>query len=301
MADEYEELIADPSAFMMNKYLGRICKKLAPLSKIPNLFNSQEIGFFTVSLAAFGDPELQDALNTLIQAGDEAAKWNKARNTCVTLAAASGYPMLDAGYCKAPFDVIGDTLRGTTGIVKDMYRQPGKLIRAMEQLTPVMISLGVANARWGGSPLISVPLHKGADGYMSEEQFKKFYWPSLRAVLLGLIQEGLIPRLFAEGGYNSRLDIIKDLPPGKTIWFFDRTDMVKAKQALGQTACIMGNVPASMLVTGEAEAVRIYCQNLIETVGKDGGFILSSGSIIDEAKPENLKMMLETAKIYGKY
>ena len=33
-----------------------------------------------------------------------------------------------------PFDAIGDTLRGTRGIVMDMYRQPEKLLQAMEAI-----------------------------------------------------------------------------------------------------------------------------------------------------------------------
>ncbi len=300
-SNEYDDLIQDPSAFIIGRYLGRICKKLEPLKNIPNLFNSQEIVPFVANLTAFGDPELQDAFKALIQAGDEAARWNKARSACILTSTVAGFPMLDGGYCKAPFDVIGDTLRGTTGVIKDMYRQPDKLIQSMDRLTPILINLGVASVRWGGSPVISIPLHKGADGFMSDDQFKKFYWPSLRAVLLGLIEEGLIPRLFAEGGFNSRLETISDLPPGKSIWFFDKTDMMKAKQVLGKRACIMGNVPASLLVTGSSEDVKKYCLNLIDTVGKDGGFILSSGSVVDDAKPENLRIMLETARISGRY
>ena len=36
-ADEYDELINDPSAFLLKKYLGRICGKLEPLRKLPSL------------------------------------------------------------------------------------------------------------------------------------------------------------------------------------------------------------------------------------------------------------------------
>ena len=34
-----------------------------------------------------------------------------------------------------------------------------------------------------------------------------------------------------------------DLPKGKTIWLFDQTDMARAKETIGQVACIQGNVP----------------------------------------------------------
>ncbi len=299
--DEYDDLIRDPSAFMLTKYLGRICKRLEPLQKIPSLFNTQEIVPLAASLPAFGDPALQDALKALMEAGNEAVKWNEARSACIRRSTAAGYPMLDGGYSKAPFDLIGDTLRGTIGIMKDMYRQPEKLVQAMERLTPLMINLGVAGVRWGGSPLISIPLHKGADVFMSDEQYRKFYWPSLKAVLLGLINEGLVPRPFAEGGFNLRLEYIRELPLASSIWFFDQTDMAKAKAVLGKTACIMGNVPASLLVTGTPQAVEKRCRELIETAGQGGGYVLSAGSVLDEAKPENVRTMLETAKKYGKY
>ena len=105
-------------------------------------------------------------------------------------------------------------------------------------------------------PTVFIPLHKGADGFMNEEQFRTFYWPTLRKMCLGLIEQGLVPYLFAEGAYNSRLHIIRDLPAGRTVWHFDQTDMVKAKESLDGIACIAGNVPLSVLKLGTAERSR---------------------------------------------
>jgi uroporphyrinogen-III decarboxylase len=65
--------------------------------------------------------------------------------------------------------------------------------------------------------------------------------------------------------------------------------------------CIMGNVPSSILQTGSPDEVREYCRKLIDAVGKDGGFILSPRSSIDEAKPENIKAMIDFTKEYGVY
>lgn len=62
---------------------------------------------------------------------------------------------------------------------------------------------------------------------MSEEQFLRFYWPYLRQVVLGCIEEGLVPVLFAEGSYNSRLEIVKDLTEGKVIWRFETRQTLK--------------------------------------------------------------------------
>jgi hypothetical protein len=56
-----------------------------------------------------------------------------------------------------------------------------------------MIGMGVSASRQTGNPLIFIPLHKGADGFLSDEQFQKFYWPQLKQVMLGLIENGCIP------------------------------------------------------------------------------------------------------------
>jgi uroporphyrinogen-III decarboxylase len=150
-------------------------------------------------------------------------------------------------------------------------------------------------------PLVFIPLHKGADGFMSEEQFRTFYWPSLRRMCLGLIEQGLVPYLFAEGAYGSRLEIIRDLPPGRTVWHFDQTDMVRAKEALGGIACIQGNVPLSLLQLGEAEEVTAYCRRLIADVAGAGGFVLDIGAGADTGKEENFLAMVRAAREPGVY
>ena len=298
--EEYNELIDDPSAFMLKRYLGRICGKLEALQKVPSFFNYLEFPTFLGILRAFGEPDVREALGTLLEAGKEAARWSSVTAAASRNINAHGFPSLGGGFSKAPFDALGDTLRGTIGIMKDMYRRPEKVIEAVERLTPLLAELG-KGSRFGGSPLIMLPLHKGADGFMSDAQYRKFYWPSLKAVILALIEEGLVPCLFAEGGYNSRLDVLKELPPGKTIWYFDQTDMARAKKEIGDRICIMGNVPSYLLLGVTADKTRDYCKKLIDVAGKDGGFILSTGAGVDLAIAENLKAVIDTAKTYGKY
>ncbi|MBA7561786.1 hypothetical protein ES708_03429 [subsurface metagenome] len=237
----------------------------------------------------------------MLEAGDEALKWIGAVGGFGHEITAAGFPAYQVGATKAPFDVIGDTLRGTKGIMLDMYRQPDKLLQAMEALTPIYIQIGVDAAKQGGCPLIFMPLHKGADGFLSDEQFKKFYWPTLRKVIMGLIDEGVVPFIWAEGGYNSRLEVIRDLPKGKTAWLFDQTDMAKAKKALDGIACVAGNIPMDLLAVGTTQEAIAYTKRLIDTCSKDGGYILTNGAFFDEVKWENLKTIVDTVKEYGVY
>ena len=136
---------------------------------------------------------------------------------------------------------------------------------------------------------------------MSNAQFEKFYWPTLKAVMLGLVEEGCIPIMFAEGGYSQRLEIIADFPKGKCVWWFDQTDMKRVKEVLGDTCCIAGNVGTALMTAGTPDEVKAYCKELIETVGKDGGFILTNGCGVDHAKAENVKAMMEAGLEYGVY
>jgi uroporphyrinogen-III decarboxylase len=77
--------------------------------------------------------------------------------------------------------------------------------------------------------------------------------------------------------------------------------MAKTKKILGDTACIAGNVPISLLSIGMPDEVKAYCRKLIDVAGKDGGFIMASGAVIDQARPENLRTMIEFTKEYGVY
>jgi hypothetical protein len=302
-AGEYDALISDPSDFFRSTYLPRVFGILQPWSMLSPLTNILEIygGFTTVNIMMYGLPPVQEAFKKLLEAGAEALKWGQIVTSLDQELCSRGFPDFFGGGCKAPFDTIGDTLRGTRGIMMDMYRQPDKLLEALEAITPLMIKMGSSGARHNGNPIVFMPLHKGADGFLSDAQFKKFYWPTLKKTFEGLIKEGCVPFPWAEGGYNSRLDVIRDVPRGKVIWGFDATDMVNAKKALSGISCVTGNVPQSLLQIGAVEDVRKYVKNLIDTVGKGGGYIMMNGASFDEAKAENVKAMIDYTKQYGVY
>jgi hypothetical protein len=301
MADEYDALIQDPSYFFTTTYFPRVFGKLEAFKMLPNFSNVQEIVFVPLNVIPFGLPDVQAAYKALFKAGSEAKRWAEVNGDFNKEMTELGFPSLFGGFSKVPFDVIGDTLRGTRGIMVDIYRQPDKLLEALEAITPMMINMGISAVKMSGSPGVMIPLHKGADGFLSDEQFKKFYWPYFRKLLMGLIEEGCVPFSFVEGGYNTRLEIISDVPKGKTMWAFDRTDMAKAKKTLGKVACIAGNMPTDLLSVGTPQQVKDYAKNLIDTCAEGGGYIMSNGVAADEIKPENLKMMMDFTKEYGVY
>ena len=297
--DEYDDFMENPTDYWMRTFLPRTAgsfegfQYLAPFN--PILTNP--MGY----ILAASRPEVQQAFQALIDAGTEMRKWAQAVDEVSQEMLEEGYPSFGGGMAGAPFDNLADALRGTQGIVTDMFRQPEKIHEAMERLVPIIVKGAVRGANASLSPIIMMPLHKGDKSFMSPAQFEEFYWPTFRKVLMGLIEEGLVPFPFAEGNYEPRLEIIADMPRTAIVWYFEVMDMARAKKVLGNVSCIAGNVPASLLVTSTPEVVKEACRKLIETCGPGGGYILTGGAGMNKGNPVNLHAMMDAAREYGVY
>ncbi len=298
-ADEYDALMKDPSDFSFRVLAPRLAGALEPLKNFAPF--SSMLGRPVNLVPTFSRPEVRAAFQALMDAGKEMAKWQKAVSACDREALMMGLPNLQGGAAAAPFDTIGDALRGTQGIIMDMYRQPDKLLEALEYIADLNIERTIAGVNASGGVTVWFALHKGDDTFMSPRQFETFYWPTLKKVIMALINEGIMVSLFAEGKYLMRLDVIKDLPRSWAMLHFDQTDMATAKKVLGDTACIAGNVPASLMCTGTPEDVKKYCRKLIDVCAPGGGFILTGGASATETNAANLRAMMEAAKEYGVY
>ncbi|MBN2320959.1 MAG: hypothetical protein JXR49_17905 [Acidobacteria bacterium] len=300
--EEYEDFFRDPSDFWLRTYLPRVFSALEGFRHLPPLTDIIEIP--TGQLMALARPEVLETLQKMIDAGKDLQKRNAIMAQSMDPGAAHGFPSwLGMGVLNfAPFDAIGDTLRGTKSIMMDMFRNGDKLLKAVDIMTDIIIHSILHNPMIHEAVTVGFPLHKGADGWMSPQQYEKFYWPSLKKVMDALINEGLICMMFAEGSYNTRLETVKDdFPKGSVIWWFDQTDMALAKKILGDKFAIQGNVPSSLMVTGSPEEVKACCRKLIETCGEGGGYIMAAGCIAENPKLENLLAMMATIREYGVY
>lgn len=298
-ADEYDDLIRDPSDFAWRTVIPRTIGIMEPVkNSVP--FSSLMGRPLNITMP-FAVPEIRQAFRNLIRAGEEYEVWLKSVLAFSRDAVAAGFPSFRGGLAVAPFDAIGDSLRGTRGAIMDIYRQPEKLLEALDVITRLTIENTVTAVNNTGGFMVTFPLHKGDDTFMSDKQFETFYWPSLRRVIQGLIDEGIMVMLFAEGRYEKRLERIKDFPKGWVCWHFDQTDMAKAKQVLGDSNCIVGNVPSSLMVSGTPEAVKDYCRDLMEKCSDGGGYILAGGCSATESNADNFRAMMQAAREYGRY
>jgi uroporphyrinogen-III decarboxylase len=275
-AEEYDELIEDPSRFLAEKLIPRSCRSLE-------------------------DPGSAKAMASLIGWGAESSRSERASTRLKEELKGLGFPAFSGGFSYAPLDFIGDYLRDIKNVLLDVYRVPDKVKQAAEALAPLIIEMGrMVSQSVPEGTRVFIPLH--LNEYFSPKQYGEFYWPTLKKVVKELTDDNLIPYIFYEGYHDAHLETILELPKGKTISKFEKTDLRKAKEIIGEHSCIVGGPPASLLMGGTPAKVEGYVEGLLRDLKPGGGFILSMAvSMPSTAKPENVKTLVEAVKKHGMY
>jgi uroporphyrinogen-III decarboxylase len=306
--DEYDEMLGDPDGFAVKKLWPRISATLAPVSRLaqmpapPLLYLSNAYTLPVLLGEMVSAPDMVELLKKALELA-EAHSREKALTIRYTVEMMNlGFPVPFAAVTYTAFDWVSDVLRGMRGSMLDMYRVPEKLLAAVEMFTPLTIGGSIQWAAQAGNKGVFIPMHRGAAGFMSDKQFAKFYWPSFKALVLGLIEAGLTPIPLFEGDYTPRLEYLQELPPKKILGHFDQVDRKKAKKLLGEVMCFWGNVPASLMCAGTPQQVKDDVKELIDIFGDNGGLIVDSTmGLPDESKPENVQALTEAAHEYGVY
>ena len=296
--DEYDEFLRDPSKFFMTKVYPRRHKRLAGLAKV-SFQDVVEFGHYA-SFGIFTDPEVKEALVALMEAGRKANEWVAAQGELIQLAEELQTPPGCTLGQNAPYDMLADNLRGYINVPMDIFEVPDKVLAAIDFFTEIAVK-SVHGLKENGVKYVFMPLHGGTDIMMSNEIYEKFYWPSLYRVIEEIIACGMVPYVFCEGPYNTRLEIMKQVPKGKCIFMFEEVDIAKAKKILGDTACICGNLPTADLIYGKKEDIIEKTKRMLDACAPGGGFIMDSSIVIDEYKEENFDAWYETTLKYGSY
>lgn len=301
--EEYDLFLRDPSDFMARVYLPRAFRSAAPMGQFPPM--RSVIGPWGLAglLAQSMRPEIFDMLENFAAAARLQAEWQQSDLDFDEKMGELGFPTYNTPGMMAtsPFDMVSDFLRGMRGTMLDMYRAPDRLLEVCDLYCRQNLEMIRANPAPGdGNRRVFMALHRGSDGFMSLQQFETFYWPSLKKVLLALVDAGWTPCPFFEGTWDRRLEYLLELPRGKVLCHFSQTNPERAKAVLGGHLCLMIDVPGFLLKAGSVTEVEEHCRNLIQTCGRDGGFILTA-TCLDEANPRNVKAMIDSTRSFGRY
>ena len=297
--DEYGEFCFDPTHFILTKWFPRRNKNLAGLAKI-NVQDPIEFGMFS-AIVPFADPEVRQALDVLAEAGRHSLNWLVGGGQAAQDIEDEGFILGPQVGTTCPFDMLADTFRGMINTIVDVKERPDELLAAVKTMEGLMLRNALGAAIALKREYFLIPLHMGVDEFMSPQDYEKFYWPGLKALIMACIDNNITPYIFTEGNYNTRLEQLCDVPPGKVIYMFEKVDMKRAKETVGKVACINGNLPTATMMFSTPEKVADETKRLLDICAPGGGFMMDVSIPIDRCPKENLHAMFDTVMKYGNY
>jgi hypothetical protein len=241
------------------------------------------------------------AMETWTRFGVEVERLANANMKMGMMVAKHGYGFIPFGLVHAPLDVIADFLRGVSKTVLDTRRHPDKLKKACEALVEPLVQHALTYKKSMGAEFVFIPLHMNE--YLSPAIYQELYWPPLKKIITRLLDEGMRSLVFFEGHHEPHLETILELPRGWGVAYFEKTDIVKAKEVLKDNCCVAGGLPISLVVSGTPEEIDTYIKELFEKVKPGGGFILlpSIHAAPVGTPMENIRAVIDAVEKYGYY
>ena len=301
--DEYDLFLNDPTDFLIRCFLPRMYGSLKPLAELPPL--GMMFQGFEMLMPLLTSPDFVEMAKHMAEAGNEMRQFRETIGDSYEELARLGFPAFAhlgmSGVGGAPFDTVSSFLRGMQGSMIDMYRRPDKLL----QVCDMILDRRIANARpadprkRGNPKRVGMPLWRGDKFFMSEAQYKKFYWPGLKRALQANIDLGFVPIPFFEAEFGDRLESLLELPRGKVVASIEYVDVDKAIDILGDHTCVYTRIPLSSKVWSLSE-IETYTKNLIDKFRGKASLILNM-RMPDKGTREEMAAVLDSIKEYGRY
>ena len=298
--DEYPKILTDYSGWVLNDLLPRWFTALEPLKNlyVPGMVR----GKASPVVRPFANGKISEAFAVLTEVAREGEKLDAIMADHTKDLMDAGFPMFTCGGLTTAFDALSDSLRGTLGIMMDLITQPDEVLEAVDQFHQRNLKMVRAQISMGApGKFIFIPMHKGFDGFMSPAQYEKFYWPTLKGLVEEIVKLGGTPLVYTEGKYDSRLELLSDLPAGKCVIHIEEADMARAKKILGPKHCISGGFKSSVLKTHTPDRIKDEVKRFPDVVAVDGGYIFDLDYTLTDVSDAAVGAMFEAVKTYGKY
>lgn len=200
--------------------------------------------------------------------------------------------------------VVGCVL-GPTSLVNQLYGpepalflsvdEPKAYSTLLDYATEISIAFGVAQIQAGAHlPVVFDPA--ASPSVVPPRFYREFILPRHKKLFSALKQAGATANWLHIAGCAA--PILENCPlAGVDIANFDFCVSPAEAQSRLPKTCLDGNVKPLLFVDGQPDEVAEESAILLESFRERGGFILSSGcEIPPEAKPENVKAMVDAAR-----
>jgi len=194
---------------------------------------------------------------------------------------------------------------GIDKLLIDMFRRPKLAREFLEKIAETC--LGMIKVMIDGGVEVIFITDDYADNrnpFMNMKMFREFELPNIRKVVELCARRGVPVLKHSDGNCYPILDDMVEagirgfhpIEPGAM-------DLMDVKQRYGHKICVLGNVDCRYtLPFGSQEDVRWDVRRCIDAAAEGGGYVLtSSNSIHANCKPENILVMVDEARKYGRY
>jgi len=277
--DEYDALAENPLQYLSEVIVPRIYKKL-------NKPGSMESNAALVDLG--------------LQLGDALAHVQRFTQKMREVSCPPWYMALAPN----PLDFLGAFIRDFDKVLYDIHRYPKQILKFCESLAPVFLAVGKATGQISyaltGSRRVFLPVWYNS--FLFRKQYEEFHWPFIKYIAKELIADDFTPLFSFQGEHDHLLETMLELPEAKAIAWFDRTDLLKAKEVIGEHSCIAGGISPSILIGGTIEKVDAEMKKILNEMKTARGYIHTLPfNAIGPAKTENVQAMTEAIFKYGQY
>ncbi len=199
----------------------------------------------------------------------------------------------------ALWDII-PMARGMIPFFKDLRKKPDEIIQVFEFLEPGLTELGLALAKFTKAKYVLVGNSRGSNSWISPKMFEEIFWPTQKATCEKIIKAGFKLCAHLDNDWTENMEYMLELPKHSGFFHLDQSNLPKVREIIGDHFCLMGNLSPAISSGSGPEKVYQETKKLIETCGKEGGYIVATGCEAPATIPvENYYAMKRAIKDHG--
>jgi len=182
-AEEYDEFIGDPTAFLVNTWLPRFTRHLKPKGS-PVTFEHN-----------------MTFINGIMAYNKFFSTWGIKHSELMN----AGIVPATGSVLKAPLDILGDKLRGYVNLCYDLNDNREKVLKTCEALMPHLLNIVLGGADGDKNLPSIIWMHRTSIPFISQEDFDQIYWPTLKPIIEELWSHGHQIIFYGEGNWDAHL------------------------------------------------------------------------------------------------
>ncbi|MHA1149559.1 MAG: uroporphyrinogen decarboxylase family protein [Promethearchaeota archaeon] len=199
----------------------------------------------------------------------------------------------------ALWDII-PMARGMVPFFKDLRKRPEEIIEVFEFLEPGLTELGLAIAKIAKAKYVLIGNSRGSNSWISPKMFEKIFWPTQKATCEKIIKAGYKLCAHLDNDWTDNMEYMLELPKHSGFFHLDQADLPKVREIIGDHFCLMGNLQPAITTGSGPDIVYKETKKLIETCGKEGGYIVATGCEAPATIPiENYYAVKRAIKDHG--